>query len=159
MVIFQGDSSIIFSFKVNLKFFPLSTFLGGYKQWTDTELQCSGFIQVLHVPALVTKQTRARPRGTLMHDPTISVEENTFLFTGFQPWRGQWLRAHLHRALLSHNTQPFPYSPPGCKPKPRPEVPPILICSSASCTNRSPYPLPHALVGFRVAILLQQPSP
>ena len=43
------------------------------------------------------------------------------------------LRALLHRALFSHETQHFPCPPPGYKPEPCPEVPHILICSSASC--------------------------
>ena len=34
----------------------------------------------------VTKQTRVGLHGTLTHDPTISVEGNSFLLTGFQPW-------------------------------------------------------------------------
>ena len=39
----------------------------------------------------VTKQTAARPHGALMHDPTISVEGNRFLFIGFQPQGlGHW---------------------------------------------------------------------
>ena len=33
----------------------------------------------------VTEQTGACVQGTLMHDPTISVDGNRFLFTGFQP--------------------------------------------------------------------------
>ena len=34
---------------------------------------------------VVTKQTGAHSCGTLMHDPTISVEGNKFLFIGFHP--------------------------------------------------------------------------
>ena len=40
---------------------------------------------------IVTEQTGARPHGTLTHDPIVSVEENRFLLTGFQP-RGYWER-------------------------------------------------------------------
>ena len=37
----------------------------------------------------VIKQSGACARGTLMDDPTISVEGHRFLLTGFQPW-GCW---------------------------------------------------------------------
>ena len=36
----------------------------------------------------VTNQTRIHLWGTLIHDPTITIEGNKFLFTGFQPHRG-----------------------------------------------------------------------
>ena len=68
-------------------------------------------------------------------------------------------RALLLRALLSHKTQSFPCSPKGYKPKPRPEVPHVLICRPASHANKSLSSLECALVGLRVAILSQQLSP
>ena len=37
----------------------------------------------------VTEQTRACPCDALMHDPTVSVEGNRFLFTGFQLCRAE----------------------------------------------------------------------
>ena len=49
----------------------------------------------------VTKQTGARPCGALILDPTISVEENRFLFTGFQT---RWCWEHSSSVLcLSQN--------------------------------------------------------
>ena len=104
-----------------------------------------------------TEQIRAWPHSALTYDPTISVEGNRFLLTGFQPWGGGCLRALLLRALLSCENHCFPCSPKGYKPKPWPEVP--HICPSASHANRSPSPLEGALVGFRVTILSQQLSP
>lgn len=34
---------------------------------------------------LVTEQAGPWPRGALTHDPSISVEGNRYLLTGFQP--------------------------------------------------------------------------
>ena len=106
----------------------------------------------------VTMQTGALPPGVFdSHDPTICVERNSFLLIGCQHWRGV-LRACLLRALLSHETQHFPWAPKGYESKPCLEVPHFLICPPASHTNRSPSSLECALVGFRVAIILHQLS-
>ena len=67
----------------------------------------------------VTEQTGIHPCGSLMHDPTISVEGNRLLLTGFQPQDSGLLL----KVLFSHEAQHFPCSPLGCKPKPCPEVP------------------------------------
>ena len=60
---------------------------------------------------------------------------------------------------VSHKTQNFPCFREGYRPKPCPEVPPVLLFPSASHRNRFPSSLECALLGFRVAILSQQLSP
>ena len=46
----------------------------------------------------VTEQAGAQPHGTVTHDPTISVEGNRILFTGFQP---QWDWEHFRSEPFS----------------------------------------------------------
>ena len=54
-------------------------------------------------------------RGTLVHDPPISIGRNGSSFTILQPWRGS--RYLCLEPLLLHETQHFPCSPKGYKPK------------------------------------------
>ena len=74
----------------------------------------------------VTEQGGTQPPGTLTHDPTISVEENRFFLTVFQPQ--DWGSERIPAQILSHETQSLPCSPKGYKLKPWPEVPRLLTC-------------------------------
>ena len=74
----------------------------------------------------MTVQTRALPPGALTDDPAISVEENRFLLTGFQPWGGGWCKG-------------TPAQSPHFPPDPEPPLLPKRL--RAKTTPRSsPYP-------------------
>ena len=90
-------------------------------------------------------------RGTLVHDPPISIGRNGSSFTILQPWRGS--RYLCLEPLLLHETQHFPCSPKGYKPKANLNIL-ILIqlckqCSSLSGRYQSCHPRAAAL-SFRI---------
>ena len=99
-----------------------------------------------------TKQAVACSHGTLAHDPTISFGRNRSLFTIFQPGGGGLRQLQLG-ALLSQNTQHFPCSPKGYKPKANPIVSYILILSQLHkrfCSSLGSH-YPHAAaLSFRI---------
>ena len=103
----------------------------------------------------VTQQTRACAHGTLMHDPTIRVEGNTVLFTGFQPCGG-W--EHSSEPCFSMRPSTFLAPHQAVSQKHAPKFP-ISLFVLKLAVQTVPHPLWKALRDFRVAILLQQLSP
>ena len=118
----------------------------------------------------VAEQTRAHPHVALMHDPTISVEGNGFLFTEFQPWLC-WEHSCLelcsptrpntsldpHQAISQKHAQKFPISLFLLKPA----VPTVFlptqnlnlwVSESSSSHSRSLLDLRYVVLSFHVVV-------
>ena len=71
----------------------------------------TGYLGILF-HEVVTKQREACSCGAFVHDPTISIGR-TGLYLQYPNLGGRGLRTLMLRALLSHETQHFCYSPKG----------------------------------------------
>ena len=115
-------------------------------------------------------QIRAQPLGTFdLHDPTISVEGNKFLLTGFQPGVGEQAESIPAQGPPLPRDPEFPLFPKGLQAKttPRSSPSPYLSISwsrkqiptlsgMCTCGFRSRRPLTEAL-SFRSGMLCSQP--
>ena len=94
----------------------------------------------------VTKQTGAHSRGALVYDPTISVERNRFLLTGFQPCGGC-------EHFSSESCSP---TRPGTSLAPQKAIsqkpPNILVCAQASCAHSLAAALPFRIWGVVISL-------
>ena len=107
-----------------LTFFECNSWL----RWSPGQLGSVELREQICKPILtVTEQIGAHPSGNLVHDLTISVERNRFLFTIFQPWG--WGREYFSSEPCSP-TRPItslaPQKAISQKPS-KPEVPYFLI--------------------------------
>ena len=103
----------------------------------------------------VNKQTGAQPCGTLIRDPTISVEGNRSLLTGVQPQGADNTPAQ--SPPLPQDPAP-PLLPKRLQAKTMPRSSPCPYLFLSRLHKQVPTPLECALVGFRVTFLSQRLS-